>query len=245
MIKKDEEKIPKNVEEQNESKATMESIDLDSIKKEAANEQMEKESKPEIDGEERKIPKQKGGALKWIIPAIVIVVAIIVVAVILSKPKTKPVFSAETMLQDICEIGELSAASYSYNGVAKAYDDRGIETYYIKYYGNVEVGIHFEDIEIDIDDENKTITVQVPECEFLSDPIVDLGKAEYIFVNSAYNTETITAQAYGIAIDDLFQKASADTELFKVAKENIITSIEALTEPLIEQTGLGYQLIVK
>ena len=202
----------------------------------------------EINGSAGKKTKKHHGKaffIKIIIVVVILVIGSVILGSYLFRQKTYTQFSSETLLEDIMEIGDLTGAVYTFNGVAEVDDEEGNAKYYVKYYGTVEVGIHFENIKIDIDRKNKVVTIEVPECEFLSTPQVDLGKAEYIFVNEKYNTETVSAEAYQMAIQDLTGKASEDDDLFTVARENVITSIEALTEPLISQLDPEYSVIVK
>lgn len=190
-------------------------------------------------------PPKRGGLIKWLIVAIIVVAIAVIVVIVFARPKTHTQISAETILQDIKGISELSGAVYSYNGVATAYTEDGNDKYYVNYYGTVEVGVNFEDVTVRVDKNEKKIIIQLPECQFLSDPVVDIGNLDYIFVKEAYNTETISAEAYRIAKDDLNQKASADEDLFNIARENIITTLEALTEPLLGQLNNEYSIVIE
>lgn len=192
--------------------------------------------------------KKRQGAFALLLITIIVVAVATIVIVIASqtsrKEETLPVFSAETMLQEVLDIAELSGARYTFNGVTKVADKNGNDKYYVKYNGSVEVGIHFEDIEISTNEESKQITILVPQCVFLSEPRAKLETLEYIFFNEEYNTEKVSEEAYKMANSDLKKRASADEKLFNIANENMRTTIEALTKPIITQFAPEYNLIV-
>ena len=187
--------------------------------------------------------KKKGGALKWIIIAIIVV--IVVGGIILfAKPKGTTTFSASVLLEDIVEISELSTVTYTYNGVATAYDEDGNEKYYVGYEGTVDIGFDLKDIKIENDKSEKIVRITIPELK-IQNINANIGKAEYIFVNQKYNTETVISEANQVAKNDLEAKAKEDEKMFTIARENAISTIEAWSEPILSQLPDGYKIVVE
>ena len=103
---------------------------------------------------------------------------------------------SKASLEKVFEISELSTVDYSYNAVARAYEEDGVTPkYYVAYEGTVTAGIDFSKIMIDIDEDTKIITITLPESE-IQNTMVDFGSMDYIFENKKYETETISQEAY-------------------------------------------------
>lgn len=187
--------------------------------------------------------KKKGGALKWVIIAI-IVVLVIGGIVFFTKPKGTTSFSADTMLQDVHELSNLSTVSYNYNGVATAYDEEGNEKYCVSYNGVVDIGFDLNNIQIIDEKADKTIRITIPDLKILS-VNANIGKAEYIFIKQKYNTETVVSEANQVAKSDLEKKAKEDEKMFTIARENAIDTIKAWSEPFLSQLPEGYRIVVE
>ena len=90
---------------------------------------------------------------------------------------------SKASLEKVFEISELSTVDYSYNAVARAYEEDGATPkYYVAYEGTVTAGIDFSKIVIDIDEDTKIITITLPESE-IQNTTVDFGSMDYIFEN--------------------------------------------------------------
>lgn len=99
---------------------------------------------------------------------------------------------SKASLEKVFEISELSTVDYSYNAVARAYEEDGATPkYYVAYEGTVTAGIDFSKIVIDIDEDTKIITITLPESE-IQNTTVDFGSMDYIFENKKYETETVS-----------------------------------------------------
>lgn len=152
---------------------------------------------------------------------------------------------SETSLEEVFEISELTTADYTYNAVAYAYENDGITPkYYVAYDGMVTVGIDFSKISIDVDENNKSITLETPDCEIL-DTTVSFGSMQYIFEDDKYNTETVSQEAYELCETDLAKRVEKEQELLALAKENATAAVEALVNPWVKQIEADYTVIIK
>lgn len=152
---------------------------------------------------------------------------------------------SESSLQKIIEINELSTVDYTYNAtVTKTKDDSSEIMYHVAYEGTVTAGIDFHEIDFDLNEDEKIITITIPEIE-IHNISVNMGTMDYIFTKDKYETETISQEAYKLCKADL-KKRIEDEELLKnTAKENAISSVEALFKPWIETVDKEYKVIIK
>ncbi len=150
----------------------------------------------------------------------------------------------EAQIKDVFEISELQIADYIYNAVTDVCDSDGKLKYHVAYEGTVTAGIDFDAIDISVDDENKIITITVPDVT-IQDAIVDEGSLEYIFEKKKYDNEGVFKEAYAICQNDLDARAENEKKLLDLAKENARQVIEAMVEPWVEQINDEYTLEIK
>lgn len=152
---------------------------------------------------------------------------------------------SEMTLNEVFDISELSTAYYTYNAIAKAYEEDGTTVkYYVSYEGKVKAGIDFSEIEFEINDEEKLITIIVPDVEIM-ETIVDPGTLEYIFKNKKSETETVHQEAFKICEEDLNARIDKEEELLTLADKNTTAIVEALVTPWIKQIDSDYELVIK
>lgn len=152
---------------------------------------------------------------------------------------------SESSLQKIIEINELSTVDYTYNAtVTKTNDDSSEIMYHVAYEGTVTAGIDFQEIAFDLNEEEKIITITIPEVE-IHNISVNMGTMDYIFTKDKYETETISQEAYKLCKADLKKRIEDEELLKKTAKENAISSVEALFKPWIETVDKQYKVIIK
>lgn len=184
----------------------------------------------------------------WILVFAVTGIIIVAVIVMLHKRDKEEIHLSvvsETDLKDVLNISELSTLEYTYNSIVAIHEEESEKVkYYVAYEGMVTVGIQFEEIRVTVDEEQKSILLTVPEAEIM-DCEVNPGTLEYIFTKEKYNTETVAQEAYKAGCADLKEKAYKETELFAMARENAITSVEALVRPWIEQIDKEYTVSVQ
>ena len=136
---------------------------------------------------------------------------------------------------------------YTYNAIAKVYDGEGEKKslkYHVAYEGTVIAGIDFNKIDFIEDEKNKTFTIVVPE-PVIQTTDVDMSKLDFIFESSKYETENVTQEAYKASLADLEQRAAEDEAMMKMARENAVSTVEALFEPWMKQMKKEYQIEVK
>lgn len=151
----------------------------------------------------------------------------------------------ESSLKKVFEISELQTADYIYNAIAEVYDEDGKTLkYYVAYEGTVTAGIDFSSVGIQIDGESKEITISVPSAT-IQDTVVNAGTLEYIFEKNKYDNENVYKEAYETCQTDLEKKASSETQLLEMAKDNAKQVIEALVTPWVEQIDSEYTVTIE
>lgn len=148
-------------------------------------------------------------------------------------------------IEKVFEINELSTAEYVYNSIARAYEEDGTTIkYYVAYEGTIKAGIDFSQIEVKVNDEEKLITLSVPEVE-IQEATVNPGTLEFIFVDKKSETETIHQEAFDLCQKDLKEKADNETDILTLARANAETMVRALIEPWVMQVDSSYKIEVE
>lgn len=190
----------------------------------------------------RKVIKQPVTLAKIVLGIIIIV---ILLNILFPYQSGGVITVSNSTLREILEINELSTVEYTYNAVATKYAKDGKEKkYHVAYNGTILAGINFNEIKFDVDKEKKKINITIPEIE-IQEIKVDMGTMEYIFEKSKYETEGISEEAYKLCKEDLEKRITKDSVLYKTAKINAITSIEALFKPWIENMDEQYEIVIK
>ncbi len=142
----------------------------------------------------------------------------------------------EVSLERMVEIGELQTADYIHNSIAMSYDEKGKVKYYVAYKGRVTAGIDFDQIEFNVDNENKKITCAIPRAEII-DIVVDLTSLDFIFTSNKYNNENVNQEAYPLCQQDLKEKIQNEDAILQEADKSAEVIVKALIAPLIESKG--------
>lgn len=155
----------------------------------------------------------------------------------------EPVVVSKPTLEKIIKVSDLNTYEAVYNGIAVVTDEGKPERvrYYVSYDAKVNAGIDIKQIQIDLDEGTKTITVHLPKVK-ITDVNVVLSSLDYLFVQDKYNTKNVSAEAYRCCIEDVKRESADENALFEVAEQNARNFIEALLRPLIESVGNQYQL---
>lgn len=163
----------------------------------------------------------------------------------LKSDRGKVTTITEATLEEVIEISDLSTLDYTYNSITDVKDEDG-ETvkYHVAYKGKVTAGIDLEKVDVSVDEETKKIVVRVPET-MIQNIDVDMGTMEFIFEKDKYETETVTQEAYKACRADLEKKATGESTLLSMAKDNAIDAITALISPWVEQLDEEYTVEVK
>ena len=182
---------------------------------------------------------------KAMITAIMVAVAVLVVSIVgfcvYSGVQTSHYenteYSSEHAINKMLDIEELHMASYPYNGktervIQKELKDGKTKSkclYHVTYKGHVQLGTT-EKLMASVDEENKRITVSIPEPRIL-DLSVDFDSIDYIFLKDKYETETISEDSYQLCLNDMRQNLEVDKSMMKKAKKNTENLVLALFKP--------------
>lgn len=184
------------------------------------------------------------------IRSMILVVAIIIVGgtIInstfnLKRAKRAEVISVST-LEKIINVSELSTFQAVYNGIAKVMNSKDKVDYYVSYMAKVNAGLEFDQIEIDIDGENKKIIITMPEIE-ITEVNVDIASLDYIFCNKKANTNTVSQEAYRACIQDVTDESSNEENIYDLAEQNAKNIVKALIHPFVEQLDSEYVLEIR
>lgn len=152
---------------------------------------------------------------------------------------------SEASIKKVFAVSELSTADYTYNAIAKAYEEDGITVkYYVAYEGRVKVGMDFSRIEVELNEEEKVVTITIPEIEF-QEKTVDPGTLEFIFKDKKSETERIHQEAFLLCQKDLDQRTDKEEELLTLAQANAKSVVEALVTPWIKQIEQEYTINIQ
>lgn len=184
-----------------------------------------------------------------VIAAVVILVAIAAVAVLLQtsgREEPQPQVFNKSALERIINVSELSTFTAVYNGIARVANEKKPEKidYYVSYEATVNAGIDFRAVDISINEEQKTITLKVPEAH-ITNQSVEMSSLDFIFLNKKADKPGVTEVAYKACEEDVRQESEQQTAICELAKQNAENVLKALTKPIVDQLGDGYQLVIE
>ena len=184
-----------------------------------------------------------------VIAAVVILVAIAAVAVLLQtsgREEPQPQVFNKSTLERIINVSELSTFTAVYNGIARVANEKKPEKidYYVSYEATVNAGIDFQKVEISMDEEQKTITLKVPEAH-ITNQSVEMSSLDFIFLNQKADKSGVTEVAYKACEEDVRQESEQQSAICELAKQNAENVLRALTRPIVNQLGEGYQLEIE
>ena len=184
-----------------------------------------------------------------VIAAVVILVAVAAVAVLLQtsgREEPQPQVFNKSTLERIINVSELSTFTAVYNGIARVANEKKPEKidYYVSYEATVNAGIDFRAVDISINEEQKTITLKVPEAH-ITNQSVEMSSLDFIFLNQKADKSGVTEAAYKACEEDVRQESEQQTAICELAKQNAENVLKALTKPIVDQLGDGYQLVIE
>lgn len=148
------------------------------------------------------------------------------------RGRQETTYLSSAQLEEIVNISKLSSAEYTYNGVAEIRDANGNVTQRIYYESRVSAGIDMGGITFDVDNEAKTASPVLPDIT-IYDPSVDESSFEYMPSNPSMSlTEIISA-----CKNDARSEIESHGQIYQTARENLESTITALTLPLLEDYG--------
>ena len=156
---------------------------------------------------------------------IIIAIASIVIGINMRKAEnTEHEIITKSNLEQIIHVSDLSTLEAVYNGIAKVANAESPEEidYYVSYNAKVKAGIDFRQVEIEVNAEDKIISVTLPEIKI--------------------NDVTVSAQAYQKCIEDVANEVNGEKAVYELAQENARNIIETLIKPFICQIDAEYKL---
>ncbi|MCM1159544.1 MAG: DUF4230 domain-containing protein [Bacteroidales bacterium] len=198
-----------------------------------------------MDEQNEKKSKKKLGGMKKIL-AVMIVLAVLAGIVLLAgrfRQDEKKEIMTKSRLEEVIHVSELSTFEAVYNGITEVANKENPENidYYVYYEAKVKAGIDFEKVEVNVDNEEKKISVTIPEIK-INDVNVDIASLDYIFENEKANTETVSQEAYKAAIADVTNESANEPAIYELAEQNARNIVEALLSPFIKQFDAEYSL---
>lgn len=177
------------------------------------------------------------------IAAIIVVVTLAIGLPAAQRANRPPEIVTVSALQEIVNVSDLSTYTAVYNGIAAVSDEENPDEvkYYVSYKARVYAGIDFEALDIETDEEEKTIRIQLPEVK-ISKVDVDISSMDFLFYDDKANNSTVTQEAYKACEQDAQQESEKQTAICDLAKENACNVLNALIKPLVEQNDTGYHL---
>ena len=207
---------------------------------------------PEIEEEQAELEQKKSTRFpkQWkialiIMGAIIFIATAVFVGLLAGKQnKSGQVTTISTSsLKQVIEISELSTVDYTYNSIAVKRDWKNNVMYHVAYEGIVTAGIDFNAIEIELLETEKKVIITIPPVSIHSMQ-VNMGTMEYIFTKSKYETEEISGEAYKLCKEDLQEKIKNESALHDTARENAISTVQALFKPWVESLDRSYTVEV-
>mgnify|MGYP001072091952 CR=1 FL=1 len=194
--------------------------------------------------------RTQAGAKKLPVWLIVVAAAVLIAVVFTvykaaSKDASGPEVITISTLEKIINVSELSTFTAVYNGIAEVSNPKKPEEidYYVSYEARVDAGIDFEKILISMDNEAKTVTVDIPEV-YITDINVDIASLDFIFINDGANTSTVTQEAFKACEADVQAESEQKEAIYDLAKQNAVNVLTALIHPILEQLDTEYALTI-
>lgn len=187
---------------------------------------------------------------KWMMILIVVLAAAVAVLVAQRvnehRKKPEPQVLTVSTLTDMIPVSDLSTVTSTYNGVAQVMNEKNPDKldYYVSYKAKVQAGVDFADLQPEIDEASKTVTIRVPEACFKK-ANVDMASLDFMFNSKKADTSGVTERAYKACQEDAERECSSSEAILELARENAVNAVEALTRPLIEQLYPEYTLVVE
>lgn len=180
-----------------------------------------------------------------IVAAAVLIAVVFTVYKAVSKESSGPEVITVSTLEKIINVSELSTFTAVYNGIAEVSNPKKPEEidYYVSYEARVDAGIDFEKILISMDNEAKTVTVDIPEV-YITDINVDIASLDFIFINDDANTSTVTQEAFKACEADVQAESEQKEAIYDLAKQNAVNVLTALIHPILEQLDTEYALTI-
>lgn len=184
-------------------------------------------------------PKKKSKLSVVLVIVLVLVVTGVAFALLnpaISSRLTGADYVSTSQLEKAVDIEGLSSAEFVYNGIAEKYKtDTDEVDYRVSYDATVKAGITMSDIQFDVDNKSKVITITLPEI-VPSSVSVSMDDLDYMPENPRVEIKEVLE----LCEEDVKKEASNSESFYSTAEENLKAAIEALTMPIVG--GQGYTI---
>lgn len=198
---------------------------------------------------EIKVEREKKG--KSSIVAIIIFVLIITFGFsIMTSKEGKTKITVKSTLDKVVEKSDLETVSFTYNVIAKkCKNDKNCDLksndiddfkYVVSCKGTITAGIDFQKVEIDVDEDKKTITVKIPEATLSKSPSVGSVR----FLNDDASADELP-NARNLCAETIKNKSESDEKLLPAAKEQARVVLEEFYSQWIKAYNPEYKVEVK
>ena len=172
--------------------------------------------------------------IKRALPVMICILLTVTCLVGCGSKKNEQTTVTTAQLIKVLEDSKLSFATYQYDGVAEKKNDDEKTLYYVSYNGEVRAGIEdFQQLTVEEDAESGKTIITIPEVKVIDAHVVD-GSLEFIYEDKKYKDTANYSEAQQLAQQDLEASVQEDQErLLEAARENAVSTIKALTEPLV------------
>ncbi len=200
----------------------------------------------------KEIKESRGFSFKKFLIVILVIGIAIAIAFCFkfNNEPSEPEIVTISTLQQIVNVSELSTFTAIYNGVSEV---RNLQyptqtDYYVAYEAKVNAGIDFSQLDISIEENPKfekiVIRIEMPEV-YITDINVDVGSLDFMFVNNAANTSTVSQAALKQCEVDVHDETKNKKEIIDLAQQNAENVIKALVQPFLDHSEGEYELIIE
>lgn len=205
--------------------------------------------------EEKKSKDKKNAIVKLtklkfkIIATVIILVVVFVAGMVVYRNATtekEAKIVTKSTLEKIINVSDLSTYEATYNGITAVASESnpGDMDYYVSYEADVKAGFNFDEIKVNVDDEEKKIQIIIPDIE-ITDVTVYAESMDFIFTNKKADDSTVTQEAYKACREDVERESKKEKAIYDLAKQNAVNVMKALTSPFVEQLDGDYELEIK
>ena len=78
----------------------------------------------------------------------------------------------------------------------------------------------------------------------ITDSNVYITSLDFIFYNDKANASTVTQEAFKACEADVQKESEQQNAIYELAKQNAVNVLTALINPIVEQLGTEYTLII-
>ena len=187
----------------------------------------------------KRILKNKVARKSFII-SVLAVVAVVFVYIFLYNKEEK--ITPSYLGTKLTKVGELTTVKLNYTGFLE-YHDKGIplfnkSDFLMTYEANARVGIDLEEVEIEVDNPNKLVTLSIPKAEIL-DVKIDPNKIKYYDTKFALfnvNEKEDGNKAQALAEEQAY-KDLTEMGVLESANEQALTLIKGLLQNAVQYAG--------